>query len=442
MPQVWWQLDFPLYQEIEDIFSRIHPEPPGFTSLSNDEYLLDGQVMPAENQPAQPKALRILHVVPTYVPAWRYGGPIRSVHGLCRALASSKHDVHVFTTNVDGDGELGTATCRPIDVEGVKVWYFPCSHLRRLYYSRSMLRSLRTEIRHFDIVHLHSIFLWPTWAAARVARREGVPYLVSPKGMLVRDLVRRKNPWIKGLWISLIERRNLKHASRIHVTSQGEAEALTEFSLELPPVFELRNGVDVPEKWTLDDVSEDVRSMISHQPYVLFLGRINWKKGIDLLIKSWRGVSGAYLLIVGNDEDNYAPTLIELSEKLGVSEKLIFHCAPVLGADREALFSFARAFVLPSYSENFGNTISEAMIRGVPVILTEDVGAREIVEQAKCGYVVSADQIQGAITNMLSNQKKSVALGKRGRDWARSNLQWSSVSKDMVDRYREILASQ
>ena len=257
--------------------------------------------------------------------------------------------------------------------------------------------------------------------------------------MLVKNLIRRKNRWIKNLWINVIERGNLKRASRLHVTSQAEAEALAHFSFDLPAVFELRNGVDVPEKWNFDDVSDDIRQIISNQPYVLFLGRINWKKGIDRLIRAWRGISSAHLLIVGNDEDNYMPTLVELASKIGVSENLTFHCRTVTGADREALFSFARLLVLPSYSENFGNTISEAMIRGVPVILTEDVGAREIVAEAKCGSVVSEDKIRDAIIAMLSNQKKSDALGKRGKAWAQVHLRWSVVGEAMIDCYREIL---
>jgi glycosyltransferase involved in cell wall biosynthesis len=107
-------------------------------------------------------------------------------------------------------------------MDGVKVWYFPSRRLRRLYWSPPMARMLASEIGSFDLVHLHSVFLWPTWAAARAARRRGIPYALSPRGMLVKDLLRARSRYAKTAWIALIERANLAHAAGIHVTSPVE----------------------------------------------------------------------------------------------------------------------------------------------------------------------------------------------------------------------------
>ena len=117
--------------------------------------------------------LRLLHIVPTYLPALRYGGPIRSVHALCRALAADGHDVHVFTTNVDGSDDSDVPLARPVDLEGVKVTYFPSRRLRRLYWSPPMRRALAASVGGFDVVHLHAVYLWPIWAGARAARAAG-----------------------------------------------------------------------------------------------------------------------------------------------------------------------------------------------------------------------------------------------------------------------------
>ena len=130
--------------------------------------------------------MRILHVVPTYLPATRYGGPIHSVHGLCAALAADGHDVHVFTTSVDGPGDSPVPLGQPVALDHVNVWYFPSRRLRRLYWSPPMARALRRDAASFDLLHLHSVFLWPTWAAARAAAAARVPYVISPRGMLVR----------------------------------------------------------------------------------------------------------------------------------------------------------------------------------------------------------------------------------------------------------------
>src|SRR5205823_1441089 len=148
--------------------------------------------------------MRLLHVVPTYLPATRYGGPIFAVHGLCRALARRGHEVHVFTTNVDGGGVSDVPLDCPVEMDGVRVHYF-ASQLRRLYYAGAMRQRLRTFVPLCDFVHVHSVFLWPTTAAARVAARAGVPYAVSPRGMLVPELIRRKSRVAKSLWLRLVE---------------------------------------------------------------------------------------------------------------------------------------------------------------------------------------------------------------------------------------------
>src|SRR5262245_56368851 len=146
--------------------------------------------------------MRILHVVPTYYPAVRYGGPIQSVHGLARALAACGHDVHVYTTNVDGASNADVPLRVPVTLDDVSVWYFPSAIGRRLYHSPDMKRALAVNIASFDVVHTHSVFLWPTTAAARVARARGVPYILAPRGMLVDNLIKRKRPLAKRAWIA------------------------------------------------------------------------------------------------------------------------------------------------------------------------------------------------------------------------------------------------
>jgi len=124
--------------------------------------------------------VRILHVVPTYLPAWRHGGPILAVHGLAKALVARGHEVTVFTTDIHGAGRLDVPLATPVGIDGVTVWYFPVATPRRLYRSPAMGVALGRRMLATDLVHLHSVFLWPTYAAARAAERAGVPYLLAP----------------------------------------------------------------------------------------------------------------------------------------------------------------------------------------------------------------------------------------------------------------------
>lgn len=386
--------------------------------------------------------MRILHIVPTYLPATRYGGPIYSVHGLCKALAALGHDVHVYTTNVDGPYDSAVPLLQPVDLDGVKVWYFPSKQLRRLYWSPSMGRFLKKNIADFEIVHLHSVFLWPTWAAARAARNAGVSYVLSPRGMLVKELIRRKSRWLKTAWIALIERRNIAAAALMHVTSEAEQEELNRFGFRLNSVAVIPNGIDAPREWDKRTISADVAAVIARQPLIVFLGRIHWVKGIDRLIKSLPLIPKAHLAIAGNDEEGYLPELQRAADELAVADRITFIPRAVGGSDKEALFAAAKVFVLPSYSENFGNTVPEAMLRGCPVVVTEEVGAADVVRQARAGHVVAAEGLSDAIAALLDDPLAAAGMGARGRKWVEQNLQWPSIAEKMTAEYRRVLASE
>lgn len=382
--------------------------------------------------------MRILHVIPTYLPAIRYGGPIYSVHGLCKALAALGHEVHVYTTNVDGPGDSAVPLMQPVDWDGVKVWYFPSRHLRRLYWSPPMGRYLRQNIGHFDIAHLHSVFLWPTWAAARAAREARVPYVLSPRGMLVKHLIRRKSRWLKSAWIALIERRNIASAALIHVTSQAERKDLQTLHIPFVDAVVIPNGADAPHDWTAEALSADVAAAVARQPLILFLGRLNWKKGLDRLIKALQDIPAGHLVAAGNDDENYLPELHRLAAGYGVTERISFISRTVSGADKEALFAAANVFVLPSYSENFGNTVIEAMLRGCPVIVTEEVGVADIVREAQAGQVVAVERLPDAIAALLNDSLAAGIMGERGRAWAGKHLQWARIASMMANEYTRI----
>jgi len=388
--------------------------------------------------------VRILHVVPTYLPAWRYGGPIRSVHGLCRGLAAHGHDVHVFTTSVDGPEDSDVPLGIPVGLEGVKVWYFPSSRLRRLYWSPSMAGALAGQTALFDLVHLHSIFLWPTWAAARAARAARVPYLVSPRGMLVKDLIRRKSRWLKTAWMGMIERHNLEGAAGIHATSRSEAEEIGRFGFRLPPLYTVPNGI-VPEEFDLpsSSFSPALSGIADEERYLLFLSRISWKKGLDRLIPALAGLPGVNLVVAGNDEENYLPVMEDLACRHGV-RKRVFFVGPVAGDDKVLLLRRAAAMVLPSYSENFGIVVLEAMAAGCPVVVTPEVGLAETVRDAGAGIVADGDpaRLGDAIGTLLADPALGARMGENGRRTVDEQFTWKAVAKRMEGVYARILSGE
>lgn len=373
--------------------------------------------------------MKILHVVPTYLPAWRHGGPILAVHGLCKALVARGHEVTVLTTNVHGDGTLDVPLERPVGIDGVEVRYFPARTPRRLYFAPDLARAVRERMSSFNAVHLHSVFLWPTTAAARAAERAGVPYVLSPRGMLVPELMRAHGRWRKLAWMLAAERRTIERAAALHATSTLEAEDAARLDLPLPPVVVVPNGID-PEPWNGDAtaLSPAVRGLVEGRPFFLFLGRISWKKGLDRLIPAMEAIPDATLAVAGNDEEGLRPGL----EKLARNGNVTF-LGPVHGPDKAALLHRTAALVLPSRSENFGNVVLEAWAAGRPVIVTPEVGLAETVRETGAGIV--AGDLGTALREMLDRPDRREAMGRRGAEAVRERFGWGEVARRMEGVY-------
>jgi glycosyltransferase involved in cell wall biosynthesis len=386
--------------------------------------------------PTGSRRLRVLHVVPAYYPAVRYGGPIRSVHGLAAGLARRGHDVHVYTTSVDGSDDLKVRLGEPVDLDGVAVHYFRVPALRRLYWSPTLGRQLQQAVAGFDVVHLHSVFLWPTWAAARAASRAGVPYITAPRGMLVREMIQRKSRWVKKAWITLIERATLARAAGVHVTAEIEAEELRAFGWRLPEVTWIPNGVDWPVQHPPRSAGP-FAGLPGH--YALFLSRISWKKGLDRLITAWQRVPDTPLVIAGNDDEEYRPKLEALARSLGVADRVYF-VGPVSDADKWALYAEAAIFVLPSYSENFGNVVAEAMAMGCPVVVSPEVGIAALVNASAAGIVTdcSPTNLADVVNQLLADHPQRAAMGVRGREAVRAKLSWDGIAAQMESLYLRV----
>ena len=387
------------------------------------------------------RPMKILHVVPTYLPAVRYGGPIYSVHALCQNLAAAGHEVHVFTTSVDGPQDSDVSHDAAVERDGVQVHYSRSRWLRRLYYSAELAAQLSANIGQFDVVHLHSVFLFPTLAGARASVRAKVPYVLSPRGMLVRDLIERRSASTKRGWIRVFERTNLSHATRIHLTSREEERALVDLGLALAPTSIIPNGVNAPSAFSADAVSSDVRTLIAEGFDILSFGRISWKKGLDRLIEAMVGLPDARVIIAGNDEDGLAPKLRSAAEQLGLDNRLRVLPRHIGETDKEALFAAARVFVLPSLSENFGNVVAEAMIRGLPVVVTERVGAAEVVQASGGGIVTGSgpNDIAAAVVGLLASNDRLATIGAAGAKYARERLTWSGIALRFAEMYREMV---
>jgi glycosyltransferase involved in cell wall biosynthesis len=303
-------------------------------------------------------------------------------------------------------------------MDGVRVHYFP-SPMPRLYWSPSMRRALRASVGDYDLVHSHAIWLWPGYAAARAARSANVPYVISPRGMLVPELIRQKSRLVKRAWLAAVERRSFAEAAAVHFTSRVEQRDAARTGVPLPSPFVVPNGIDLEPR---PDVPRDDNTLV-------FLGRINWKKGLDRAIELLPRTN-ARLIVAGNDEENLTPSLRALAEKLGVADRVEF-AGPVYGAAKWELLARATLFVLLSMSENFGNAVLEAMMMETPVVVSPEVGLADDVLRAQAG-IADVDEVPA----LLADRARRAAMGRNGRALVEETFTWPHVAAAMEEAYR------
>ncbi len=323
--------------------------------------------------------MRILHITPSYKPAFHYGGPTVSVSRLAEEQARLGFGVTVYTTTANGPVELKLPAGRPRDVEDVIVWYFKRWTGDHGHFSPALLWRLWRDMRTFDVIHIHSWWNWVAFGAAFLCRmRRFKPVVLSPRGMLSAYSH-------QGRGRALFQRtlgRWLLRPLVLHGTSAQETKELGE---QMPgqTTFTLPNIIDLPKPAWYGNRPENPVFRL------LFLSRIHPKKGLDLLLDTLKHLEAAWQLSIAGDGD--AAYCAELKEKIRRSgmEERVEWLGWLEGAEKlEALVS-ADLFVLPSLHENFANVVLEALAVGTAVLVSDQVGLSAYIETNKLGWVTA-----------------------------------------------------
>ncbi len=375
--------------------------------------------------------MRILHVSAYYAPAFRYGGPPRSIHGLCRALIARGADVEVFTTDADGDGALAAHVTARREYNGVPVRYFDRSWPSSPIGSRALKAALRAALPDADVLHIHGLWNRVVWAAAREARRARVPYVLSPRGMLEPAALAHRRIRKRLAW-SLIERSTVDRAALLHATSEVEAETLGALHPR-PPIVFVPNGVDLPP----------ATPRVAGEPVVVFLGRLHAIKRLDLLVDAFARLraSGrrAELVIAGPDEGGLRASL---DARVPDAAPFITWPGALDDNGKHELLARAAALVLCSDSESFGLSVAEAMAAGVPVVVTRTCPWSD-VERHGAGFWVeqTPDAIANALMRLLDYPGAARSMGASGKDLVERKYRWDVGAAQMEGHYRRLLAA-
>jgi len=285
-------------------------------------------------------------------------------------------------------------------------------------------------------------------SAAFWARFYKKPYIISPRGSLMKEPMEKKSSLIKKIFLFLFVRRDLKNASAVHFTVEAEKEEYMKASLPLKKAIIIPNGFDIIEfkKQLSQNFFRNKFNIGADKKVILFLSRLNWKKGLDTLIPAFAEVlkkeSRAVLVLAGPDEKNYKKE-IELKIvncKLKIGKDVIF-TDMLIGEDKISAYRESDVFVLPSYSENFGMAVVEAMACGLPVIITKGVGISKEVEKAGAGIVIEKDERQliEAILKILENPQMGKEMGQRGKKLVEIEFSSEKVAEKWIEEYNEII---
>jgi len=395
--------------------------------------------------------MKILCVIPYYYPALQYGGPIASVHGLNKALVENGIDVTVYTTNIGIETEVPVD--KEVDINGVKVVYFRLSRIFGFaidlswQFSIEMAKALRRNISKFDLVYINGLWNYPAAISCYYSRHYNKPYIVAPRGMLYRYTMGKK-AWKKWPYYQLISKRDMQCASAIHYTTRDEAQQChTRLHLNNTALI-IPNGVDVSAFIHLPE-SERLKArypVLEAKKVILFMSRLSWKKGLDILVKAFamlaKDRNDTHLLIVGPDEGGYEKKIRRWLKDEGVQDKATF-TGMLKGDEKLNALAGSDLFVLPSYSENFGMVVVEAMSCNLPVIISDQVGICDDVENANAGIIVetNATQLAAALTRLLNDPRLCKEMGGRGRALVASKYGWDQIADFMINSFNEIIAA-
>jgi glycosyltransferase involved in cell wall biosynthesis/SAM-dependent methyltransferase len=399
--------------------------------------------------------MRILQVIGSLAP--RYGGPSTSCPALCRALAERGHDVTIYTTDADGAKRMDVPLNQPVLMDGFRVHYFPAwRHPREFKISPSLSAALQRTAGDFEVVHIYSYYGHWVQAAARACRVRGTPYLLHPHGSLDPFLLGRHSLrkrayarfagdacWSNAAGILFASAEELRLASAAAPSRGAKAPE--------PRQFIVPCGVDNQWFHPLDSIAEArIAQTLAHlgdSPLVIYFGRIDFKKGLDLLARVFGSVARsnqtARLVLAGPESPGYGAKVRAWLRDAGVLDRATF-LGPLAGTDRIALLHRARLVVLLSYSENFGQVIAEAMAAGAPVVISDRVNIWPEIDRAEAGIVVpcEVEPAARAIEALLAHPDAARRMGARGREFVERNWAWPVVIEKFLAVYTAISAAR
>ncbi len=381
--------------------------------------------------------MRVLHVIRGVDS--RIGGPQVALAGLAPALMRAGIEVRILAATRAGDDNRAAERLRD---QGARVELVgPCRTPLMLH--PRLAPALRELSDGVDVVHVHGLWEQAQHLAAREARRRAIPYLFRPCGMLSSWSLAQSR-LRKRLYLALRLRADLDRAAAIHCLSPKEEAEIAGLRLR-PPVIIEPNGIDDSEFGELPPAGafRGRYPVIGSRPLVLFLGRLDPKKGLDLLVPALAAteVKDAVLAIAGPDEQGCRRATEALVRAQEIRDRVVF-TGMLRGRERIEALADADLFALPSNHENFGVVVIEALAAGTPVLVSDRVALCREIAAAGVGETVplSVEPLAAALTRWLRDDAMRKAAAARARPFALATWSWNRIAKSWLGHYASLAA--
>jgi glycosyltransferase involved in cell wall biosynthesis len=395
--------------------------------------------------------MKILHVTPFFKPSWEAGGPPRSVYEIARRQVTSGHEVTVFTT--DGfKKRLDIKKNVPVDVDGITTYYFRNLSMFLAgglnfpipYYLPVLVRK---NLKEFDIIHIHEHRTFLAAIVHRYAKKYNIPYVIQPRGSAPTMIKSRQ----KEIFDKIVGKSIIYGACKIIASSHSETSQYKDvfMNLDLDSVVQIPNGIDLKtyEKLPQEGLFIEKMGIKEDEKIILYLSRLHERKGIDLLLKSFKSLIDQMdkklllKLVIAGPDDHYLDKINLLVQELGI-ENLVSIPGPLYETDKLEAYVDADVFVLPSRDryESFGNVVVEAMACKTPVVVTKYCGVSEWISPEE-GQVIDyqEDQMQNALLDILQNDLKRDYMAQKARELALNTFNWDIVVEDTQEVYENCI---
>ncbi len=365
------------------------------------------------------------------------GGTAYSCSRLLSELALLHARTYAWSLNYPEHGQL-----MPVLPAQLKI--FPVSMLARHF--RGLSLKLWKELSAYQtqgpgVVHSQGVWMFPNLFARHFATRHKLALVISPRGML--------EPWSlawrslkKAVAWQLYEKQNFQAAQMLHATSQQELESIRALGLR-QAVAVIPNGIDLPDATVQPDLFLRKFPQVQNKKILLFLSRLHPKKGLELLLRAWQDLQPEFrewhLIIAGASSNSYDQTLQSIINQQGLNEVSLV--GDLEGTLKSSAFAASRLFVLPSFSENFGVVVGEALAHGVPVVTTDQTPWAQ-VETLRLGKIVKAESfsLQDGLREMfLAPDQFYVQVRATGPEYIKTNFSWPVIAQQMSACYAWLL---